>query len=276
MATILPSAWYWRMRASLASGVASARKSSTPASAAMAAAVSGLSPVTMMVLMPMARSSAKRSRMPPLTMSLSQTTPSARPFSATTRGVPPDLATSWMARSTSAGRRWPEASARALTASEAPLRMVRPGRSTPDRRVWAVKATKVAPMALRSRPRRPKRSLARTTMERPSGVSSAREASWAASARALSSTPLAGRKAEAWRLPRVMVPVLSRSSTSTSPAASTARPEVAMTPAWMRRSMPAMPMAESRPPMVVGARQTKSAVRAVMVTAWPWPAAATA
>jgi hypothetical protein len=48
----------------LSSGVASARKSSTPASAAMAAAVSGLSPVIITVRMPMARSSAKRSRMP--------------------------------------------------------------------------------------------------------------------------------------------------------------------------------------------------------------------
>ena len=33
----------------------------------------------------------------------------------------------------------------------------------------------------------------------------------------------------AMRLPKVMVPVLSSSSVSTSPAASTARPEVAMT-----------------------------------------------
>jgi hypothetical protein len=41
IATRRPSAWYWRISASLASGVASARKSSTPASAAMAAAVSG-------------------------------------------------------------------------------------------------------------------------------------------------------------------------------------------------------------------------------------------
>ena len=48
-----------------------ARKSSTPASAAMAAAVSGLSPVIITVLDPhRARSSAKRSLMPPLTMSL--------------------------------------------------------------------------------------------------------------------------------------------------------------------------------------------------------------
>ena len=64
-------------------------KSSTPASAAIAAAVSGLSPVIITVLMPIARRCAKRSRMPPLTMSFRWTTPSARPFSATTSGVPP-------------------------------------------------------------------------------------------------------------------------------------------------------------------------------------------
>ena len=40
-------------------------------SAAIAAAVNGLSPVIMIVLMPMRRNSAKRSLMPPLTMSLS-------------------------------------------------------------------------------------------------------------------------------------------------------------------------------------------------------------
>ena len=42
----------------------------------MAAAVRGLSPVIMMVLMPIRRSSAKRSRIPPFTMSLSWMTPS--------------------------------------------------------------------------------------------------------------------------------------------------------------------------------------------------------
>ena len=44
----------------------------------MAAAVRRLSPVTMTVLMPICRSSAKRSRIPPLTMSRSSTTPSTR------------------------------------------------------------------------------------------------------------------------------------------------------------------------------------------------------
>ena len=53
-----------------ASGVASARKSSTPDSCAMTAAVTGLSPVIMTVRMPIRRSSSKRSCMPPLTMSL--------------------------------------------------------------------------------------------------------------------------------------------------------------------------------------------------------------
>jgi hypothetical protein len=47
---------------------------------------------------------------------------------------------------------------------------------------------------------------------------------------------------------------------STSPAASTARPDMASTLRCTRRSMPAMPMAESRPPMVVGIRQTRSAI----------------
>jgi len=45
----------------LTSGVAWARKSSTPASAAMAAAVTGLSPVIITVLIPMRLSWAKRS-----------------------------------------------------------------------------------------------------------------------------------------------------------------------------------------------------------------------
>ncbi len=81
------------MAASFASGVASAMKSSSPASAAMAAAVSGLSPVTMTVLMPMARRSAKFSRMPDLMTSFKWMTPSTFPSRATTSGVPPARAT---------------------------------------------------------------------------------------------------------------------------------------------------------------------------------------
>ena len=95
-------------------------------------------------------------------------------------------------------------------------------------------------------------------MLRPSGVSSARLASCAASASSLGSTPGAGMNSVAWRLPMVIVPVLSSSSTSTSPAASTARPLMASTFFCTMRSMPAMPMAESNPPIVVGIRQTSS------------------
>ena len=76
-------------------------------------------------------------------------------------------------------------------------------------------------------------------------------------------TPATGMNSVAMRLPKVIVPVLSSSSVSTSPAASTARPEVAITLKRISRSMPAMPMADSRPPMVVGMRQTSSAISTV-------------
>ena len=116
----------------------------------------------------------------------------------------------------------------------------------------------------------PWRSRAKARMERPSGVSSASEASTAASATSRSVTPGAGTKAAAWRLPSVMVPVLSSSSTSTSPAASTARPEVASTLKRTSRSMPAMPMAESRPPIVVGIRVISSAASTGTEGGWPF------
>ncbi len=82
-------------------------------------------------------------------------------------------------------------------------------------------------------------------------------------------TPAAGMNSVACRSPRVMVPVLSSSSTSTSPAASTARPLMASTFFCTSRSMPAMPMALSSPPMVVGIRQTSSATRTVMENEMP-------
>ena len=65
------------------------------------------------------------------------------------------------------------------------------------------------------------------------------------------------------RLPSVIVPVLSSSSVSTSPAASTARPLIANTFLRRSRSIPAIPMADNRPPMVVGIRQTSRATTAV-------------
>ncbi len=104
-------------------------------------------------------------------------------------------------------------------------------------------------------------------MLRPSGVSSASDASCAASASSFLARRRARRgSADAWRLPSVIVPVLSSSSTSTSPAASTARPDVAITFACIMRPMPATPIADSRPPIVVGIRQTSSATSTVIVT----------
>ena len=73
----------------------------------------------------------------------------------------------------------------------------------------------------------------------------------------------------------MIVPVLSSSSTSTSPAASTARPDMAITFFWIMRSMPAMPMADSSAPIVVGIRHTSSATSTVTVTGVPCPAAPT-
>ena len=66
------------------------QKSSTPASDAMAAAVSGSSPVTITERMPIARSCAMRSFMPTLTMSFRLMMPSSRGPSATASGVPPE------------------------------------------------------------------------------------------------------------------------------------------------------------------------------------------
>ena len=60
IATSRPSRCSSRISSSLRSGVASARKSSTPDSSAIFAAVSGLSPVIMTVRMPIARSWSKR------------------------------------------------------------------------------------------------------------------------------------------------------------------------------------------------------------------------
>ena len=152
-----------------------------------------------------------------------------------------------------------------MTAAAAPLRIRRPpSRSTPDIRVWAVNGTKWALLSSPGeRSRSPCSRLASTTMERPSGVSSARLESCAASASSAGPQFSTGMNSAAWRLPRVMVPVLSSRRVFTSPAASTARPDIASTLCCTRRSMPAMPMADSRAPMVVGIRQTSSATRTI-------------
>jgi hypothetical protein len=106
-------------------------------------------------------------------------------------------------------------------------------------------------------------------MDWPSTVSSAMDESIAASASSRSVWPLTGMNSEASRLPKVIVPVLSKSRVSMSPAASTARPDIASTLNRVTRSMPAMPIAESSPPMVVGMRQTRSAMTVAMSSGDP-------
>ncbi len=162
----------------------------------------------------------------------------------------------------------PSETAQVFTDSAAPLRMLRPPKSSPDIRVVAEKGTNVwSPDSSRSR--MPKRSFASTTMERPSGVSSASEASCAASATSCSVWPPTGKKSDAMRFPSVIVPVLSSSSVWTSPAASTARPLMASTLRCTSRSIPAIPIAERSAPMVVGMRHTSSDTRMTTETVAP-------
>ena len=60
------------------------------------------------------------------------------------------------------------------------------------------------------------------------------------------------------------MPVLSSSSVVTSPAASTARPDIASTLRCTSRSIPAIPIADSSAPMVVGMRHTSRAISTVI------------
>ncbi len=133
------------------------------------------------------------------------------------------------------------------------------GKSTPDMRVvWAVKGTKMPPAAGRWKPNC---FSASSTMERPFGRLVGERGQIGRLGEFPTLTPATGTNSDAMRLPKVMVPVLSSSSTSMSPAASTARPDLAITFAFTSRSMPAMPMAERSPPIVVGISVTNSATR---------------
>src|SRR5437764_15258231 len=98
-----------------------------------------------------------------------------------------------------------------------------------------------------SRPRRPYFSLARTTIERPSGVSSASEASCAAFARFASATFGQGRNVVAWRVPRVIVLVLFRKATSTSADDASERPDKAIRFLVIVDPLPANPSAQQSP-----------------------------
>src|ERR1700761_2695503 len=92
----------------------------------------------------------------------------------------------------------------------------------------------------------------------PSGVSSANDDNTQAVIKSSGDTALAGQNWVALRLPIVIVPVLSNSNTSMSPAVSTALPDLVITLARNALSIPAIPMADNRPPIVVGIRQTNS------------------
>ena len=162
--------------------------------------------------------------MPSLTTSLSSITPSTWVSRATASGVDP-----WRAiRSSSAsscGGAWPPvlgdpahhrvaralAQARAVDVDAAHARLRGEGdEARVQRRRGRARGCRTAWRARRSSgPRASRRRATRTARPRPARPP-ARRAS--------------GRSAAAWRLPSVIVPVLSSSSTSTSPEASTARP----------------------------------------------------
>ena len=114
----------------------------------MVLAVSGLSPVIMMVRMPIRRSSAKRSAMPGLTVSLSSMTPSGRPSQRMARGVAPAPAMASLMVPSSGGG----VPARPATmASVAPFMMVEPSvRVTPLVRRSAENGDDLADAAARS------------------------------------------------------------------------------------------------------------------------------
>ena len=167
----------------------------------MAAAVSGLSPVIITVRIPIALSSSKRSRMPGLTVSFSRMTPNTRhpapgARSITTSGVAPSFDTSSTIGVSSNGTWPPSAITNLRTESAAPLRTVRPlVRSIPDMRVCAVNGTSTAPAS--SITVSPKSRTANSTIERPSGVSSASEETNAASATSAAVTSWTGMNSAA-------------------------------------------------------------------------------
>ena len=138
--------------------------------------------------------------MPSLTMSLRWMTPSAvAPFSATTSGVPPQEAIAVDDRRRApTGTAPPCSSTQRRTASAAPLRMLAAVEVDAAHARLRGERDELGARQLAARAS-PYRSLASTTIERPSGVSSARLESWAASAS--SSLVDARRREELGRLP---------------------------------------------------------------------------
>ena len=233
----------------------------------MARAVSGLSPVIITVRMPIRRISSNRSRMPSLTTSLRLITPE-RAGRGTVDGLGDD-----QRRAAGGGDGVDDA---ADLVGGVPAVVAHPlhhrGGGTLADLPAAVEVDAAHPGLRGERHEVRGRELAREPLAQP--VRGLGEHHDGAALRGLvgeagqlggvgqlarSAHPATGRNSAACRLPSVMVPVLSSSSVFTSPAASTARPDMASTLCCTSRSMPAMPIADSSAPMVVGIRQTSSA-----------------
>ncbi len=211
--------------------------------------------------MPIARRCSNRSRMPSLTTSWRWTTPSAWLSRATASGVPPSRAMRSSSTLSCGGTVPPSAAIQRSIASPAPLRRRWPSRSTPRHPRLRREGDELGLVVARARARGSRASP--SPARRSSGPrASRRRATRAAPPRPARarSTPGIGTNSDAWRLPSVIVPVLSSSSTSTSPEASTARPESASTLRRTSRSMPAMPIALSSAPIVVGISATSRAI----------------
>ena len=269
IATNLPACCSFLIYSILSSGLASAIKSSTPAFSAIYFAVNGLSPVTMTVFTPILRRRSKRSWIPGLIISCNSMTPVTFLFTHTTNGVPPLLEIEEMTSSTSFGNSFPAPSTILRIASKAPLRICVPSaRSTPEHLVSAVNLIIRAPVVFRLRIRMPD-SRPSSTIDLPSGVSSDKEDNRQVSTKSCKLTPGAVWKWVALRLPMVIVPVLSSNNVSISPAVSTALPDLVITLARSARSIPAIPIAERSPPIVVGIRHTNKEISEAMVmTVW--------
>ncbi len=202
--------------------------------------------------------------MPGLIMSCNSITPNTFSFWLTTSGVPPSeeisLTLSWV----SVGKLLPAFVTRFLIESKAPLRIFIPSMSIPLLLVSAVNAMNFT-LSLCSTGFLILFVAASSMIDFPSGVSSAIEDKTQASINTASSTFFSGQNEVAFLLPMVMVPVLSNNNVSRSPAVSTALPLLVITFALNALSIPAMPMALSKPPMVVGIRHTYKDTNAAMV-----------
>ena len=152
----------------------------------------GLSPVIITVRMPICRSSAKRSRMPPLTMSLRWMTPRTRSSCATASGVPPAREMRSTIGMQLRRRRVALADVVEDGVDRALADLVALDIDAAHPRLRRERDELRVERAPSRAPRSPYFSFASTTIERPSGVSSLSEESCAASASSRSSTPGSG------------------------------------------------------------------------------------